>query len=252
MGAGGQIAIGLTGSFGSGCTTLRETLAEKEFTTFSLSKIIHEKWREMNPGKPGEEATRRELQGIGNNLRKEKGNAFLMENAIREGSFEKKNEGPSFDIQCLSLNFKFNDILAAVLLPQLDIHCFNHIIERRNSIAEKYKCLLGDMDVELIWPLGNDRPSWLFLPVLLPKSFASFRSQVVNVMRESGVEVGIHYPIVCELQFINDKPYKYTKHPVAKDFSSRVLTLPCHEGLDQSDVKIVVETMQAVLAEMSI
>jgi len=93
MGVGGKIVIGLTGSFGSGCSTLSKALVDKKFKAVSLSNIVHKKWQEQNPGKPPESATRTQLQDIGNNLRKEKGNnAFLAENAIKEASFRKKNE----------------------------------------------------------------------------------------------------------------------------------------------------------------
>lgn len=79
------LIVGLTGSFGGGCSTLRESLAESGYKPVSLSSIVRDKWQECNPGKPMEEATRSELQDVGNLLRKESGNnAILVEKALQE------------------------------------------------------------------------------------------------------------------------------------------------------------------------
>ncbi len=71
------LIIGLTGSFGSGCSTLTKAFKNKKFEGYSLSDIIWDKWREDNPGKEDKEAEREELQDIGNNLREDDGNEIL-------------------------------------------------------------------------------------------------------------------------------------------------------------------------------
>jgi len=82
--SGNRIVIGLTGSFGSGCSTLGDGLAGAGFKVISLSKIVHDIWEERNPDKPPESAPRRELQSIGNELRREKGNSYLADIALKE------------------------------------------------------------------------------------------------------------------------------------------------------------------------
>lgn len=76
------VVIGLTGSFGSGCTTLCSALAEHGFTSISLSKIVRDKWSEQNENKDSKYAQRRDLQILGDKLREEKGNAYLAESAF--------------------------------------------------------------------------------------------------------------------------------------------------------------------------
>jgi dephospho-CoA kinase len=71
------IIIGLTGSFGSGCSTLAKALEELGFKRFSLSKIVKEEWQNKNKNKNIDSAPRFELQNIGNNLRKRYGYDFL-------------------------------------------------------------------------------------------------------------------------------------------------------------------------------
>ncbi|MBU2560520.1 AAA family ATPase [archaeon] len=88
------IIIGLTGSFGSGCSTLMEALKTQGFEGYSLSDIIWDIWRDENPGKKDEEALREQLQDIGNKLRKDEENGVLairLLESIKEDGNENKN-----------------------------------------------------------------------------------------------------------------------------------------------------------------
>jgi len=84
------LLLGLTGSFGSGCTTFGKALQQLGFRHYSLSDMVKQKWSELNPRKSLEEAPRAELQTVGNDLRKEHGNDYLakaiMEIAKRSSS----------------------------------------------------------------------------------------------------------------------------------------------------------------------
>jgi deoxycytidylate deaminase len=66
-----NLIIGLTGSLGSGCTTLSEALKDEGFKRVSVSSLIKGKFRELHPGKESTYASygpdwRAELQDIGN------------------------------------------------------------------------------------------------------------------------------------------------------------------------------------------
>ena len=106
--------IGLTGSFGSGCTSLMEVLEASKFEGkeeafrfkgFSLSDFVKEKWLEQNwnkfnPNKPLGSATeqerkdtlrkakRYELQDVGNTIRKNQGYDKLAKLAIEKADRE--------------------------------------------------------------------------------------------------------------------------------------------------------------------
>lgn len=65
-----QLVLGLTGSFGSGCSTLFKVLTKNfEFKGFRLTDAIEEEWKKRNPGRDVKEATREEKQNIGNEMR---------------------------------------------------------------------------------------------------------------------------------------------------------------------------------------
>jgi deoxycytidylate deaminase len=73
-----KVAIGVTGSFGSGCTTVTQVLTEHfEFKNYSLSVFLKEEWSRQHNGESAENAPREELQDLGNKLRKEKSLSIL-------------------------------------------------------------------------------------------------------------------------------------------------------------------------------
>ena len=80
-----KILLGLTGSFGSGCSTLRKILVEYyEFDSFKLSYEVRVEARR----KGLDENDRDILQSIGNELRREHDNNYLTTKAIERATTE--------------------------------------------------------------------------------------------------------------------------------------------------------------------
>jgi deoxycytidylate deaminase/adenylate kinase family enzyme len=74
--------IGLTGPFGSGCTTAAEYLSKKAgYTHIRLSEPLHTLWAQQRPSK---EETRCGLQALGDELRKSNGTEYLVRSAIEK------------------------------------------------------------------------------------------------------------------------------------------------------------------------
>lgn len=91
----GTLIVGLTGSFGSGCTTLCKSLEKMGFKSFSLSNIVKKIWEEQNPGKTvDKDAKRSELQDVGNEIRRTKGYSYLAETAISDAVEKTSGEIP--------------------------------------------------------------------------------------------------------------------------------------------------------------
>lgn len=88
-----QIALGLTGPFGSGYSTLANVLRQDyNYEVFCLSDFVREKWLDMNPEKDITEATRDELQTVGNELRIKECD-ILAKMAYNKVKSEKKIDG---------------------------------------------------------------------------------------------------------------------------------------------------------------
>jgi dephospho-CoA kinase len=82
-----RIVIGLTGAFGSGCTTAALHLKHhRHFNLIKLSEPIKEEWKRLNPTTT---PTREDLQRLGDDLREQHGTGVLIERAFKE--FKKNN-----------------------------------------------------------------------------------------------------------------------------------------------------------------
>jgi deoxycytidylate deaminase len=95
-----KIAIGVTGSFGSGCTTMKDVLEKRfKFKPYSLSQFLKDEWSRQHGGISADEnAPRGELQDLGNKLRKEKSLSTLAEEAYTKVQQEgNQNENLVFD-----------------------------------------------------------------------------------------------------------------------------------------------------------
>ncbi len=75
------VAIGLTGAFGSGCSTAGKHLRDKRgFTYLRLSDPIRTRWKELHPG---ENEKRPDLQRLGDDMRKQSGGSVVVELSLK-------------------------------------------------------------------------------------------------------------------------------------------------------------------------
>lgn len=87
----GAYAIGLTGPFGSGCTTSAAMLSEfLGFTNTPLSRALRSEWKRVNGDKDPE---RRALQELGDELRQKNRAGVLAELAVQEVERDGREHG---------------------------------------------------------------------------------------------------------------------------------------------------------------
>jgi dephospho-CoA kinase len=120
---GNVTVIGLTAPFGSGCTTTAEILKAKlNFHIVRLSDVVRKEWTAKNPGR---NATRADLQTLGNQIRKSAQNpgelARLALESVTDGSILKlavdgiRNVG---EVEFLRETFGRKFYLVALECPQ--------------------------------------------------------------------------------------------------------------------------------------
>ena len=84
--------IGLTGSFGSGCTYVaKEIIAKNGYVRISLSDILKSHYWKQNDLPAGTKIPRRKLQEFGDEKRRAKGNAWLAEEAVSQMDRQSEN-----------------------------------------------------------------------------------------------------------------------------------------------------------------
>lgn len=170
--------------------------------------------------------------------------ARLLRNyGMTKTSYEKSKEGSSFDIRACSLNFKFNDILSSVLLPQIDENYIENILSKRRQLSDRYNSLETSNHFYFLRSEPGDKPSWLWKPIILKDHITNKRSRIITEMKLKGIDVGIHYPVISDLSFMNNIHHEELDHNNAKIMADSVLTLPCHEGMQIDDVDYIIESL---------
>lgn len=176
---------------------------------------------------------------------------ILRNYGMTKTSYEKSKEGPSFNVRFPSMNFKFNDILSSVLLPQLERKHVNSVLSKRRFIAARYSELSDSPHFGCLEPIEGDRASWLWKPIVLSVSIKNRRTAIIEQMRASGIEVGFHYPLVTDLSMMGTVQSVETEHSTASDLSERILTLPCHEGLVSEDAEWIMAELKDCIRDLT-
>jgi deoxycytidylate deaminase len=92
----GQLVVGLTGPLGSGCSTIRKALVKDGFVPFCLSDYIRKEY-EKSTGNPIGKASKKDLQDLGDKMRREKGTEYVAVLAKTEADKVEKTKPLVFD-----------------------------------------------------------------------------------------------------------------------------------------------------------
>ena len=179
------------------------------------------------------------------------GGALLTSNpelAERARMFRNYGQGERYEHHELGLNSRLDELHAAVLrsalLPRLDRY-----VARRREIAARYEEALVVSCLRPIVPSDGSSSCHLF-PVEISEGDPSLTAAG---LKEAGIQVGRHYPVVCpDQQAVRDIGVTRGDLPVARRLASsnarrkntwaeRQLSLPIHPYLEDEEVEAVIE-----------
>jgi dTDP-4-amino-4,6-dideoxygalactose transaminase len=152
-------------------------------------------------------------------------------------------EGASrYDILRLGLNARLDTLQAAVLLAKLTV--FDDELARRDALATFYDERLADVAVVPTRPEGV-RCAWAQYTIQIE---AEVRDGVRDALLAEGIPTAIYYPRPMHLQ------PAYAAHgdgegslPVSERLAGRVLSLPMHAYLSESDGERICATLRRTL-----
>lgn len=136
-------------------------------------------------------------------------------------------------------NSRLDAIQAAVLDIKLkDLGKWNNY---RKVAAGKYKELLKKIPGVILPEEKLDRNHVYYLFVIRTDK----RDELMNKLKEKGVETGVHYPIPIHLQ----KSYEWLGYregdfPLTEKFSKEILSLPIFPGINDEEIKYVCEKIR--------
>jgi perosamine synthetase len=146
----------------------------------------------------------------------------------------------------LGYNFRMTDIQAAIGRGQL--RRLSEWVVRRRANARYLRDRLTSSGLLFVQQEeANSEHSYHQFTVLLPA--AHDREAFMARLRENGVESAIHYPTPLHQQPAFEAYSRGLSLPVSEDASRRVVSLPVHPHLSESDLEYIAENaLQALSA----
>lgn len=163
----------------------------------------------------------------------------LRSHGMTSTAFQRdKNYEWEYDIDSMGYNYRMSEIEAAIGIAQLSK--LDYIIEKRNRNANILSSKLGHVDrVETQYVSPEVRSAYYFYPIVTK---GVSRNRLLDFLRRNGIMASVHYQPV----------YLFPPHrqllglgkghcPLSEDIYSRLISLPCHQGLDEEDMAYIAE-----------
>jgi len=166
------------------------------------------------------------------------GAAFTSDDALAERMRMVRNHGQDrrYHHPLIGVNARMATIQAAVLLAKLEV--FDAEVRRRAEVGERYTELLGDA-VKTPRILKGNTSVYAQYTIEVEE-----REAFQEAMKSRGIPTTVHYPEALHLQ----PAFAYLGHregdfPVAEAAARRVVSLPMHPYLTESDLAHIAEAV---------
>jgi len=163
-------------------------------------------------------------------------NDAALADRLRSFAFHGKGE-TQYDNVHVGLNSRLDTLQAAILIEKLAI--LEDEMEARRNVAQRYADGLGDV-VKAANNPGHGRSAWAQYAIETPK-----RDGLKAHLQEKGIPSVIYYvkPLHEQVAY-RDYPRTPTGLKVSQDLPNRILCLPMHPYLSESDQDRVIETIR--------
>jgi UDP-4-amino-4,6-dideoxy-N-acetyl-beta-L-altrosamine transaminase len=153
-----------------------------------------------------------------------------------------------YEQQELGLNYRMNDIQAALGLSQLGK--LDRYLARRREIALRYDAAWSGLPhVTIPQSAPGDRGRsglHLYIVQIDYEALGTTRRQVMGRLKEGGIGTQVHYIPVYRQPFHRELGADKSLFPKSERYYAQCLTLPLHPGLTDTEVERVVRAIRAV------
>jgi dTDP-4-amino-4,6-dideoxygalactose transaminase len=153
--------------------------------------------------------------------------------------------GGRYEYEDIGTNIRFNELAAAIAIPQLER--LDEIVAKRRENAGSLSELLADTEIKVpVVPAGRGHV-WHQFTVLLPTG--TQRDDVRARMSENGIDVGVYYPrLLTDYEVMAKHPLIASEAtPVAADAAARCLSLPVHHRLSEDQLVRIAEVLASAV-----
>ncbi len=145
-----------------------------------------------------------------------------------------------YEVLRTGMNGRLDTLQAAVLLSKLSV--FEHELAARERIAATYDARLGNA-VTIPARVPDSASAWAIYAILLPDAAARERMQ--SGLKAVGVPSAVYYPRPLHRQPAYRDAHDGASLPVSEDLAARIMALPIHPDMSESDVARVCDAVIA-------
>lgn len=151
-----------------------------------------------------------------------------------------KGRAISYDVTEPGLNYRMDEIRAALGLVQLDK--LPEANKKRKTLTDRYIANLHGSIISMpfIDMTEGHKSAYHILPILLPSKWD--RKSVINYLKELGIQTSIHYPPFWEFKAYS-KMFKKTDCPMVSKICEHELTLPLFPSMTLDEVDFVTSSL---------
>ncbi|MHB8868331.1 MAG: DegT/DnrJ/EryC1/StrS family aminotransferase [Thermoleophilia bacterium] len=181
----------------------------------------------------------------------ERARPWVLHGMSRDAHARYTQQGSWFyDVTLPGFKCNMTDVQAAIGLEQLrKLPSFQ---ERRGTVAAQYQRAFADIDaIETPVVLAGEESSWHLYVIRLRLEYLSIdRDRFIEELGRRGIGSSVHFiPVHMHSYYRNRYGYEPDSFPVAHANFKRIVTLPLHPGLSDSDVGRVVEAVTEIATQ---
>jgi len=155
----------------------------------------------------------------------------------------KAPDGPWYYEQLnLGLNYRMNDIQAALGLSQMDR--LDEFIEKRRAIARRYDELLVNSMVETPHQHPDTNSSWHLYIIRLKENAKISHKQLFEKFRASGILVNIHYIPIYRQPYYKELGFTISGFEEAEKYYEEAISIPLFPTLSNEEQRKVVSLIE--------
>ena len=152
-------------------------------------------------------------------------------------------DGPWYYEQLnLGLNYRMNDIQAALGLSQMDR--LDEFIEKRRAVAHRYDELLVNSIVEIPQQHPDTNSSWHLYIIRLKENAKISHKQLFEKFRAAGILVNIHYIPIYRQPYYKNLGFTSSGFEEAEKYYEEAISIPIFPTLTQEEQRKVVSLIE--------
>lgn len=152
-------------------------------------------------------------------------------------------DGPWYYEQLnLGLNYRMNDIQAALGLSQMDR--LDEFVNKRRAIARRYDQLLNDSIVQIPQQNPDTNSSWHLYIIRLKKNTKITQKQLFEKFRAAGILVNIHYIPIYRQPYYKDLGFSSNGFEEAEKYYEEAISIPIFPSLSNKEQQKVVSLIE--------